>query len=382
MKISNPFKRKSKSSAFKNLPTPPEPIDDRSYLATALGAAQADKKSGAYDEFLFSENSLVEMPFEESAENYLKLISKRLEDQGRWEVLSYEKEVLQLEAKINIEKAKEAQLASDLAQIEKLIDREQAILDGDEPGRHGLYWKDSLPRLTSRLGGLLRLSAPFVIFTIVGLVDLGILYFSLNNVPGIDRFPEVAAFTIPAVGVSLVAPHFIGDRINLLVHGESHSKINKIELVSLATVWIVFIAVMTQIRLNFMLKEEKTDSIWRAAENTIAISAMNFLLLAGLGSWLIFMAARRNPHQYNFLRLELRHQKIVQKIEKSTSTLVKLQSTLPAINMHRNTSEASVSAGLSTATEELVKATKSTYRRALINEFGSTDFTSSYFKNH
>jgi len=176
MKISNPFKRKSKSSVFKNLPTPPEPIDDRSYLATALGAALADKKSGAYDEFLFSENSLVEMPFEESAENYLKLISKRLEDQGRWEVLSYEKEVLQLEAKINIEKAKEAQLASDLAQIEKLIDREQAILDGDEPGRHGLYWKDSLPRLTSRAGGLLRVMAPYLVFTLVGIVDLGILY--------------------------------------------------------------------------------------------------------------------------------------------------------------------------------------------------------------
>ena len=381
MKFANPLKRKNKASSFKNLPTPPEPIDDRSYLATALGAAVADKKSGAYDEFLFSENSLVEMPFEESAENYLKLISKRLEDQGRWEYLSYEKEVLELEAKINIEKAKEAQLASDLAQIEKLIDREQAILDGDEPGRHGLYWKDSLPRLTSRIGGLLRLAAPFATFTIVGLVDLGILYFSLNNVPGIDRFPEVAAFTIPAVGVSLVAPHFIGDRINLLVHGEVHRKINKLELVSLATVWIIFITVMTQIRLNFMLKEEKSDSIWRFTENTIAISAMNFLLLAGLGSWLIFMAARRNPHQYNFLRLELRHQKLMKKIENSTSTLVKLQSMLPAVKMHRDTSEASVSSNLNSATEELVKATKSTYRRALINEFGSTDFTSSYFKN-
>jgi hypothetical protein len=144
---------------------------------------------------------------------------------------------------------------------------------------------------------------------------------------------------------------------------------------------MIFIIVMTQIRLNFMLKEEKTESIWRATENTIAISAMNFLLLAGLGSWLIFLAARRNPHQYNFLRLELRHQKLVNKMELTTAKLVRLNSMLPAVRMHRDTSEASVSANLSTATEELVKATKSTYRRALINEFGSTDFTSSYFKN-
>ena len=381
MKIANPLRRKSKSSVFKNLPTPPEPIDDRSYLATALGAAQADKKSGAYDEFLFSENSLVEMPFEESAENYLKLISKRLEDQGRWENLAYEKEVLQLEARINIEKAKEAQLASDLADLEKLIDREQAILDGDEPGKHGLYWKDSLPRLTSRRGGLLRIMAPYVVFTLVGIVDLGILYYSLNNVPGIDNFPEVAAFTAPAVGVSLVAPHFIGDRINLLIHGEKHAKVNKIELTFLATVWILFIAVMTQIRLNFMLEDEPVDSIWRYPENLISISVMNFLFLAGLGTWLIFLAARRNPHQYNFLRLELRHQKLVSELEKSTIKLVELHSRIPSANLHREASALSVSANISTAREELTKATKSTYRRALINEFGSTDFTSSYFKN-
>jgi hypothetical protein len=381
MKISNPFKRKSKSSAFKNLPTPPEPIDDRSYLATALGAALADKKSGAYDEFLFSENSLVEMPFEESAENYLKLISKRLEDQGRWEVLSYEKEVLQLEAKINIEKAKEAQLASDLAQIEKLIDREQAILDGDEPGRHGLYWKDSLPRLTSRLGGLLRLAAPIVAFTVVGIVDLGILYFSLNNIPGVERL-EVWAFTVPAIGVSLVVPHFIGDRINLLVHGEKHVNVNRLELAALFIIWISFISAMTAVRMVYVLEKiaKEPGSNW-INQPDIILYSMNFLMLMGLGAWLIFLAARRNSHQINFLRLELRHQNLVNKIERSTASLVKLQSLLPAVKMQRDVSEASFSASISTATEELTKATKSTYRRALINEFASTDFTSSYFKN-
>jgi hypothetical protein len=380
MKISNLFKRKSKSSAFKNLPTPPEPIDDRSYLATALGAALADKKSGAYDEFLFSENSLVEMPFEESAENYLKLISKRLEDQGRWEVLSYEKEVLQLEAKINIEKAKEAQLASDLADVEKLIDREQAILDGDEPGRHALYWKDSLPRLTSRAGGLLRLASPYAVFILVGLVDLGILYFSINNIDGIKGL-ETWAFTAPAVGVSLVVPHYIGDRINLLIHGEKHEKANKFELAFLAIAWILFIYAMTQVRMVFLLSEGQVGSTWRQPDNQLVLQVMNFLMLAGLGAWLIFLAARRNPHQVNFLRLELRHQKLVRNIERSTTRLVMMQSMLPALELHRDTSETSVSSNLTIATEELVKATKSTYRRALINEFGSTDFTSSYFKN-
>ena len=380
MRFAIPLRRKDKSAAFKNLPTPPEPIDDRSYLATALGAAQADKKSGAYDEFLFSENSLVEMPFEESAENYLKLISKRLQDQGRWEYLSYEKEVIKLEAKINIEKTNEAQLASDLADVEKLIDREQTILDGDEPGRHGLYWKDSLPRVTSRPGGVLRLIAPFAVFALVGLVDLGILYFSINNIPGIDG-PEVWAFVAPAVGVSLVVPHFIGDRINLLVHGEKHKRFNRLELIFLAITWILFIYAMTQVRMVYLLQKIKPGSSWTDPQNEIVLQIMNFLMLLGLGAWLIFMAVRRNPHQYNFLRLELRHQKLSTKIEKSTTKLVELESRLPAVRLHREASEASVAANLSTATEELVKATKSTYRRALINEFGSTDFTTSYFKN-
>lgn len=380
MKFANPLRRKRKSAAFKNLPTPPEPIDDRSYLATALGAAKADKNSGAYDEFLFSENSLVEMPFEESAENYLKLISKRLQDQGRWEYLSYEKEVIELEAKINIEKAKEAQLASDLADVEVLIDREQAILDGDEPGRHGLYWKDSLPRVTSRKGGILRLIAPYAVFALVGLVDLGILYFSINNIPGIGGL-EVWAFTAPAVGVSLVVPHFIGDRINLLVHGEKHMRFNRLELIFLSIAWLLFIYAMTQVRMVYLLQEIEPGSSWTDAQNEIVLQIMNFLMLMGLGAWLIFMAVRRNPHQYNFLRLELRHQKLTSKIEKSTKGLVELESRLPAVHLHREASEVSVAANLSTATEELVKATKSTYRRALINEFGSTDFTSNYFKN-
>jgi CII-binding regulator of phage lambda lysogenization HflD len=380
MKISNPFKQKSKSSVFKNLPVPPEPIDDRSYLATALGAAQADKKSGAYDEFLFSENSLVEMPFEESAENYLRLISKRLEDQGRWENLSYEKEVLQLEAKIYTEKTIEAQLASDLAQVEKLIDREQTILDGDEVGRHGLYWKDSLPRLTSRPGGILRLMAPYAVFILVGIVDLGILYFSINNIPGIGGF-EVWAFTAPAVGVSLVVPHFIGDRINLLVHGDKNKRFTRFELTLLVITWILFVYAMTQVRMVYLLQEIEPGSSWTDPQNEIVLQIMNFLMLAGLGAWLIFLAARRNPHQNNLLRLELRHQNLAQKLEKSTTTLVQLQSKLPSVQLQREASEASVSANLTTATEELMKATKSTYRRALINEFGSTDFTSSYFKN-
>ena len=380
MKISNPFKQKSKSSVFKNLPVPPEPIDDRSYLATALGAAQADKKSGAYDEFLFSENSLVEMPFEESAENYLRLISKRLEDQGRWENLSYEKEVLQLEAKIYTEKTIEAQLASDLAQVEKLIDREQTILDGDEVGRHGLYWKDSLPRLTSRPGGILRLMAPYAVFILVGIVDLGILYFSINNIPGIGGF-EVWAFTVPAVGVSLVVPHFIGDRINLLVHGDKNKRFTRFELTLLVITWILFVYAMTQVRMVYLLQEIEPGSSWTNPQNEIVLQIMNFLMLAGLGAWLIFLAARRNPHQNNLLRLELRHQSLAQKLEKSTTTLVQLQSKLPSVQLQREASEASVSANVTTATEELMKATKSTYRRALINEFGSTDFTSSYFKN-
>jgi hypothetical protein len=214
----------------------------------------------------------------------------------------------------------------------------------------------------------------------VGLVDLGILYFSINNIPEIDGL-EVWAFTAPAVGVSLVVPHFIGDRINLLVHGEKHQKANKFEVIFLFLAWILFVYAMTQVRMVYLLQKIKPGSSWDQMQNEIVLQIMNFLMLIGLGSWLIFLAVRRNPHQNNFLRLELRHQKLMKKIEKSTTSLVSLESTLPAVRLHRDASESSFSSNLSTSTEELVKATKSTYRRALINEFGSKDFTSSYFKN-
>jgi len=130
----------------------------------------------------------------------------------------------------------------------------------------------------------------------------------------------------------------------------------------------------------YLLQEIEPGSSWNQPQNEVVLQIMNFLMLIGLGAWLIFMAVRRNPHQNNFLRLELRHRNLIKKIEKSTTSLVSLESALPAVRLHRDASESSFSANLATATGELVKATKSTYRRALINEFGSKDFTSSYFK--
>ena len=125
---------------------------------------------------------------------------------------------------------------------------------------------------------------------------------------------------------------------------------------------------------------EDPNSNWKNQPDYI-LYGMNFLMLMGLGAWLIFLASRRNSHQHNFLRLELRRQKLISRIENSSEEIVRLQSKLPEVTLERDTSELSISANLTTATDELVKATKSTYRRALINEFGSTEFTNSYFKN-
>ena len=377
MKLLNPFRSKKYSAAFKDLPTPPAPIDDRSFLASAVGAARADKESGAYDEFLFTEDLFDQMPYEKSVESYLELLAKRLKDQGRWESFEYQKKVLDLEAKMGMVAGKEAQLATDVAQIESLIDREQLILSGDETGRHNLYWKDNLPRVTSWLGGHVKLMAPFAVFALVGIVDLGILYFSINNIDGLNG-REVWAFTAPAVGVSLVVPHYLGDRINLLVHGEKHSRINKFEFAFLAIIWVLFIYAMTQVRMVYLLDEMKSGSTWKDPLNKAVLQVMNFLMLMGLGMWLLFQAARRNPHQYNFLRLEMRHRRLLKKLDKAGADLLNLKAQKPALILAQELSETAFSESIDTARNELASATVSTYRRSLINDMGAKEFTLSY----
>lgn len=69
-----------------SLPDLPADIDDNVFIALGTQAAEADKNSKAYDEFLFSEEGYEQMPYEDSVDEVLELQkSRNLERKGRAE---------------------------------------------------------------------------------------------------------------------------------------------------------------------------------------------------------------------------------------------------------------------------------------------------------
>ncbi|NDC19233.1 MAG: hypothetical protein EBZ87_03075, partial [Microbacteriaceae bacterium] len=69
------------------LPDLPADIDDNVFIALGTQAAEADKNSKAYDEFLFSEEGYEQMPYEDSVQEILTLQQSRTpERRGRAEL--------------------------------------------------------------------------------------------------------------------------------------------------------------------------------------------------------------------------------------------------------------------------------------------------------
>jgi len=133
------FRRTPKSkinnrSEFVGLPSIPDPIDDNLYLASAVKAAIVDKESGAYDEFLFSENGIFEMPFEESLEAHLGLVSHRIADQGRRELLVRKQKVMEGESRVALAAAAVDRAQNKLLENDKHLEYQMAILTGEQPG--------------------------------------------------------------------------------------------------------------------------------------------------------------------------------------------------------------------------------------------------------
>ena len=72
--IKSILRKNSTSRTPSNIPDLPEAINDNFYLASASKAAEMDIASGAYDEFLFSEDGMAKMPYEQAVEDHLALV--------------------------------------------------------------------------------------------------------------------------------------------------------------------------------------------------------------------------------------------------------------------------------------------------------------------
>ena len=371
------FFRRRQTQSSPGLPILPEAVDDNMYLAAASKAAELDRASGAYDHFLFEENSVPVMPFERAVDSHLNLVSMRLEDTGRRELLERQRATLLGRAAVT---SAESAIGQEVDRIESLkqdMGVQEEILNGSRTGRHGLRWLGAKPQLTTRDNSLMRLLAPYLVFGIVGLVDVSIVWLSLVNIPGFSGV-EAGFFTAPVVGIQLVFPHLIGQRLAFHSRGISQKLRNNLELVFLAVTWLVFAWTLTEIRMDFIVSTAAKTTEPLEFPVDLALFVANFLMLVGLGAWLMLLESKRNPHEHDYMRILLQIQRHEEQKSKAEQNLLLAQSALPVLELAESVAVASYEDAVRASGEALGEAAKAIYRRSLVNQIGSPEFTASY----
>jgi hypothetical protein len=355
------------------MPRLPDIVDDTTMTAASQDAAEADVMSGAYDEFLFAEENLVQMPYERMVDDQLALTQQRLRDHARRAVLRERQRLISVQSDVQQLEHRRAGVLEQIDVKETKLADELEILEGRRTGRAELLWPGTPPQQTTLPNALLRLMLPYMVFLIVGFVDVMIIFYSFRQLFP-DKFEEQLFFTLPAVGVQIVFPHFIGDRINLLVRKFKHPWVLGIELVVLTSVWIVFVLMLAAMRMNFIAATN--DKIIGNLYTVVLIGSI--CMLIGLGLWLLLVAIRHNPHEVAYARVNFALGMLRRRARILDQKAIAAGASIPAIQASLDVAEKGFSDAIDTARVELAEATKSVYRRALINSTRNVDFTSSY----
>jgi hypothetical protein len=360
------------------LPVLPATVDDNMYLAAASEAAFKDKNSGAYDEYLFVENGLTKMPFEVALESHLALVSNRLRSQYVREVSKPNIELIELKGHIQgIEK--------EIAHAEKfektLTDKlaaETAVLAGEKVGRAGLYWPSDIPEASTKWSIRGKRLIDVLTYLFVAAADIVIIMFSFINL-GLGQIESIF-FTLPVVGIQIAFPHFAGDRINLMMHKSKSWFVNIGEMVVLLVGWLGFSLAVTQIRYELIAGNDTVDLETNPALGEAIMLAM-FLMLVGLGTWILFKSVRHNPHESKYRSISLDIIKQERRLLKLRTRREHYVARVPALEAGISSSTDAYGEAIETASGELIEAAKSVYRRALINQIGTPTFTASYIGN-
>lgn len=363
---------------FEGLPDLAEDVNDNAYLAAAVKAADADRSSGAYDQFLFTENSQKQMPFETAVDDHIGLLTLRLSDKWRRVFLRRANSGLKAKSRASKYNNRRAWLQGEAHKIQVQIDAQESILQGSKTGENGLDWSGATPVFVSVKSGFVRVFLPTLTILLIAAVDLGVIFVSLEHLPGF-RSREALIFTLPALAVQLVFPHLIGKRINWDIHGHPKKLRNRFEMGLILVLWLTFLVVMTQVRVTYIFAV--ADGEGKRAEVEALFTVLwlaNFLMLLGLGSWILFDAARSNPHKHEVLRLYVRQDVLANKLRRLERKVEDASEYLKGLEAAALQAEESYREAVLATGQSLRLAAKSVYRRALVNGVGDSRFTASY----
>jgi hypothetical protein len=92
----------------------------------------------------------------------------------------------------------------------------------------------------------------------------------------------------------------------------------------------------------------------------------------------MLLESKRNPHEHDYMRILLQIQRHELRKSKAQQDLLVAQSALPVLELSESVAVASYQDAVRASGEALGEAAKSVYRRSLVNQIGSPEFTSSY----
>jgi hypothetical protein len=156
---------------------------------------------------------------------------------------------------------------------------------------------------------------------------------------------------------------------------------NQIEAAALFVVWITFAVALTQIRLLYIekLAFEDNEPLDDLLFNILWIT--NFLMLVGLGSWLLLLESRRNHHEHSALRIMIRIEKLRDQRNSALENLERAKSRIPSLELAESVASSSYEDAVHRAGSSLAEAAKAVYRRSLVNQIGTAEFTSAYLSS-
>jgi hypothetical protein len=220
----------------------------------------------------------------------------------------------------------------------------------------------------------MRISSRYLVFVLVAAVDIGLIFAAFNAI--LANQNESILLTIPAVGVQIAFPHFVGNRIAMLLRKPAKVLVYWIEIVVMFSIWVTFAFVLTYLRVLFITTGQETNKVMQDSREALFFSL--FFMLLGLGIWLMVNEIRHNPHETKYARLLFSKHRVQRALEKNRMKISKASSLIPALEASLEVAEKSFEDSVQAARAELADAAKSVYRRSLVNQLGEVDFTSAY----
>lgn len=359
-----------------SLPDLPADIDDNVFIALGTQAAEADKTSNAYDEFLFSEEGYEQMPYEDGVDEVLTLQEQRNAERKGRATLPIRMRIEYLEKLIEAHKRDVIDAEAEREAIAGDLNKELEILAGSTKGEDGGVWEGVSPDTTSRSKHIIERLKEWGIFVIVAVADAFVVFLSLRAITLNED--EARFLSAPAIGVQILFPHLVGRAI-----ADARSKTEKrvkdwIIAGLVAFAWGGYIFAMTVLRTD-LIADFYFQRYQKPLEGflEIAIFIFSVLILVGLGLWVLIRALNANPHRNRFSRLKYVYFNKQRSLRRAEARRAKAEADLEAeLKVLAEVSEQWDKRAQSYG--QVSEAAKSVYRRALVNQQGTPEFTTEY----